>query len=234
MVGLPLMSWVHILSKGYCPWTAEGHERTCKRIRRSHEKDHVRPVPWGWTEYSVQYNTVRSLLDEKTRRVQSSTKFSVSCQYVRVSTSNFCTPIQSCTINERQMVTGRTSERIPKFGSAHACFFRRTTVPVKVDHFSQVISNLLTELPLCDLSEETPCDAHVFGNLNHHALPTRFCTMARAFCNQIFARGKYHESRPRFSRWLQELPAWNRAFLLNTACGTQRHLGWEYAMPVRF
>ena len=65
MVGLPLMSPVHILSKGYCPWTAEGHERTCERIRRSHEKDHVRSVPWGWTEYSVQYNTVRSLLDEK-------------------------------------------------------------------------------------------------------------------------------------------------------------------------
>ena len=65
MVGLPLMSRVHILSKGCCPWTAERHERTCERIRRSHEKDHVRSVPWGFTEYSVQYNTVRSLLDEK-------------------------------------------------------------------------------------------------------------------------------------------------------------------------
>ena len=55
MVGLPLMSRVHILSKGYCPWTAEGHKQTCERIRRWCEKDHVRSVPWGC---SVQYSTV--------------------------------------------------------------------------------------------------------------------------------------------------------------------------------
>ena len=109
---------------------------------------------------------------------------------------NFCIPLQSCIINERKMVTGRTSERILKFGVAHAYFFRRTNIPVKVNHFSQVISNLLAELRLCDLSEETPCDACVFGNLNHHALPMRFCAMVRFFCNQIFLRDKCRESRP--------------------------------------
>ena len=56
MVGLPLMSRVHILSKLYCPWTAEGHKQTCERIRRWCEKDHVRSVPLGC---SVQCNTVR-------------------------------------------------------------------------------------------------------------------------------------------------------------------------------